>query len=306
MWWRRIFQIGDKTFRALTGMNRAEFDRLLSTFQPAYLQARETERETERLRQPGGGRKGALPTVRDKLLFILLYVKLYSIQELHGLLFGMSQPEAHFWIHTLLPVLEEALGRAVALPARSGATMEELVAQCPDLCFLVDGTERTIRRPKNAERQQTHYSGKKKRHTMKNTIVTNLTGRRVVYLGETRAGSVHDKRAAEKDAPPFPTGSRGGGDSGYQGYTPDHLTLTTPLKKPRGGELTAEEKAINRRLSQIRVYVEHAISGIKVHRIVTDPLRNTTEGFADRAMVVAAGLYNYKSALRDEAKRMVA
>ena len=141
---------------------------------------------------------------------------------------------------------------------------------------------------------------------VKNTIVTNTTGRRVVFVGETRAGSMHDKRAAEEDAPPFPVGSQGGGDSGYQGYAPPNLTLTTPLKKPKGGELAAEEKAGNRRLAQVRIYVEHAIGGIKVHRIVADPLRNTTEGFADRAMVVAAGLYNYKSALRDEAKRMVA
>jgi hypothetical protein len=306
MWWRRIFQVREKTFRALTGMSRLEFDRLVDTFHLAYTQAREAERQTARRRRPGGGRTGTLPSVRDKLLFILLYVKLYPIQELQGLLFGMSQPEAHFWIHTLLPVLEQALGHAAALPARSAATMEELAWQCPDFFFLLDGTERPIRRPQDGERQKTHYSGKKKRHMVKNTIITNTTGRRVVYVGETRAGSVHDKRAAEEDAPPFPADSHGGGDSGYQGYTPAHLTLTTPQKKPKGGELTAEEKEGNRRLAQIRVYVEHAIGGIKVHRIVADPLRNTTEGFADQAIGVAAGLYNYKSALRDAAKRLVA
>lgn len=52
--------------------------------------------------------------------------------------------------------------------------------------------------------QQAHYSGIKKRHTVKNTVLCDQTGRRVLYVDETTRGSLHDKTLAEADAPTFP------------------------------------------------------------------------------------------------------
>jgi hypothetical protein len=43
------------------------------------------------------------------MLFILVYQKTYPLQTMHGLHFGLSQPQAHYWIHHLLPVLQRAL-----------------------------------------------------------------------------------------------------------------------------------------------------------------------------------------------------
>ena len=65
-------------------------------------------------------------------------------------------------------------------------------------------------------------------------------------------------------------------------------------KKPRGGELTAEEKEQNRKLSRVRVRVEHSLAGVKRSRSVKDVLRNTQESFSDLAMVVACGLNNLR------------
>ena len=42
------------------------------------------------------------------------------------------------------------------------------------------------------------------------------------------------------------------GDSGYQGLVKLHKNSETPKKKPKGGELTREEKAQNRRISRER------------------------------------------------------
>ncbi|WP_225913759.1 helix-turn-helix domain-containing protein [Leptolyngbya ohadii] len=36
---------------------------------------------------------------RDKLLFILVYFRLYPTQEVQGFLFGIGQPQAHEWVH---------------------------------------------------------------------------------------------------------------------------------------------------------------------------------------------------------------
>jgi len=58
--------------------------------------------------------------------------------------------------------------------------------------------------------------------------------------------------------------------------------------------LTAKEKERNRKISKIRVKVEHAISGVKRSRIVKDVLRNTKDGFSDSVMVIACCLHNLR------------
>jgi hypothetical protein len=72
-------------------------------------------------------------------------------------------------------------------------------------------------------------------------------------------------------------------------------------KKPRAGELTEAEKRTNRKLSRIRVRVEHALAGVKRSRIVKDVLRNTKERTSDLVMDVACGLHNLRVEHRQRA-----
>ena len=58
--------------------------------------------------------------------------------------------------------------------------------------------------------------------------------------------------------------------------------------------MTRQEKEQNRKLSQLRVRVEHSLAGVKRCRSVKDVLRNTKEGFSDLAIVVACGLHNLR------------
>jgi hypothetical protein len=281
------------TLYALTGLKWQEFDELLVSFEAVYQQQEQARWKSKlRRRKPGGGRKGAISRINEKLLFILFYVRHYPVQRVQAVLFGMVQGQSWEWIHRLLPILERALEKKVALPERPGTTWHALLAQCPELECLLDATERPRSRPKDTEEQRRYYSGKKKRHTVKNTVVTDARGKRVIYLGWTVEGKRHDKALVEAEAPPFPAGSRIAADSGYQGW------------KTEGAQV--EQKEINRQLSQRRVRVEHAIAGIKVHRLVHDVYRGRNERFADRAMVVAVGLYNYKSSQRDLARQMQA
>jgi hypothetical protein len=60
-----------------------------------------------------------LPTPEDRLLFILTYLKTYTLQVVHGRLFGMVQGKANQWIHVLLPALLAALRALGDAPARS-------------------------------------------------------------------------------------------------------------------------------------------------------------------------------------------
>jgi DDE superfamily endonuclease/Helix-turn-helix of DDE superfamily endonuclease len=283
-----------RVLQQLTGLSPAAFQTLLEAFGRAYHDDAQEQRTTPRQRRPGGGRKGALPTLADKLVFLLFYFRHYPTQETLAFLFGFSQGQACQWIHRLTPIVNQALGYQLQLPARQPAELHEVLAACPGMGFLIDGTERPIRRPKDPCRRREDYSGKKKRHTKKNIVITDQPTGKVLGLGQTRPGSRHDKACADEDGYVFPGGSTLYKDTGFQGYEPDGVATRQPKKKPRGKELTPEEKEANREISRVRVKVEHSIGGVKVFRIVQDTFRNIKEGFVDLVMETACGLFNLR------------
>ncbi len=284
-----------RIFRQLTGLTPAAFQTLLADFERAYeddRRERDRRRSTPRQRRPGGGAKGVLATPADKLVFVLFYFRQYPIQEVQAFFFGFSQGQACQGIHRLTPIVNRALGYELQLPARQPASLQEVLKSCPGLEFLIDGTERPIRRPQDSERRRDDYSGKKKRHTKKNILITDKATGRVLGLGPTHAGSRHDKACADDDGYVFPEGSTLYKDTGFQGYEPEGVTTHQPKKKPRGRELTSEEKESNRLISRVRVKVEHSLGRVKVFRIVADTFRNIKEGFVDLVMETACGLSN--------------
>ena len=72
-----------KTFRAFTGFDVGEFQILLPVFTIAWERYVQQHRLPLEIRQRGygGGRKAQLATYEDKLLFILVYLKTYPLQE---------------------------------------------------------------------------------------------------------------------------------------------------------------------------------------------------------------------------------
>ena len=115
---------------------------------------------------------------------------------------------------------------------------------------------------------------------------------RIRCLGATWEGRCHDKRAADSETYHFPEGSKLYHDMGFQGMEIEGVMLIQPKKKPRGGELTAEEKEENR--NRIRVLIEHVISSVKRYRIVKDKFRQWREGIHDMVMETCCGLHNFR------------
>ena len=153
-----------KLFQSFTGLRIEAFHKLLVAFEEAYeddLVNRDTQKEKPRQRQRGGGRISQIPVVEDKLVFILVYFRYYPVQVLQGFLFSMSQSQANDWVHRLTPILNVALGYEQQLPARQAKDIETILASCPELEFMIDGTERPVRRPKDPKHQKLKYSGKK-------------------------------------------------------------------------------------------------------------------------------------------------
>src|SRR5262249_23253646 len=186
-----------------------EFQQLLPALQSAYEQRYPyelTRAGKPRQRRAGGGAKGILHSVEDKLLFILVYQKTNPLQTMHALQFDLSQPQTNYWIHQLLPVLQQAL-------AALGMASERYASRLPTSPLMlvgahqgaIDGTERRRQRPTDVPLQREHYSGKKKTHTDKNLLVVNELTHKVVSLGPTIAGTRHDKKAADEAQIVYPT-----------------------------------------------------------------------------------------------------
>jgi hypothetical protein len=223
-----------KEFLSATGLYHDEFERLLPSFKEklgvGHL-PEHTKRGQVRQRHAGAGPKERLGTVEDKLLFILVYEKTYPLQTMLGLQFGLSQPRANYWIHFLLPILREALAEMGMTPERDPKAVAEdplVNASAPDL--LIDGTERRRQRPKDAQKQKEHYSGKKKAHTDKNILLANGHSRKVVYLSPTESGKKHDKKIADENAITYPVAATLGKDTGFQGYEPQGVFTFQPKK----------------------------------------------------------------------------
>jgi hypothetical protein len=284
-----------RVFQQLTGMKIEEFDKLKSAFEKAY------EEDEQERGQPENraGRKAVLLTCQDKLFFILFYLRHYPTQEVLGFLFGISQGQANHWIHRLTPLVKKALGEEQELPGRTAADSKAFMQDCPELAFIIDGTERPIRRPQDSEERRKDYSGKKKRHTKKNILITEKATGEVLGLGATQPGSKHDKACADEENYTFPAGSTLFQDTGFQGYAPEGASAEQPTKKPRGKELSPEQKEENRKISSKRVLIEHSIGGIKIFQSVSTIFRNIKEGFEDLVMETVCGLFNFIQGCRN-------
>ena len=280
--------------RAMTGLNRQAFEELLPSFTQAY-QISSDSTSVKRQRAPGGGRKATLRTSGDKLFYILLYCKCYPTFDLMSVLFGFDRSCAWDWVHSLLPVLEKALGDKQALPERKVRSIEEFLERFPQVKeVILDGMERSVQRPKDPDQQKEYYSGKKKRHTRKH-ITGSTPKKRVILLTYARGGKVHDKRQLDEEdlVGNIPDEVALKGDLGFLGLQNEFENIHLPHKKPRGKELSEQQKHENRELSRQRVKCEHAHAGIKRYRAVTDVYRNRVPDFDDRLMLNAAGLWNF-------------
>jgi hypothetical protein len=288
--------------RSLTGLNPSEFETLLVSFEVAWQEYIEQEYiQRPRARRYGGGRHAELSTSADKLLFILVYFRLYPTQAVQGFLFGIGQTQAWEWIHKLSRILNQALGYEQQLPERQPARLAAVLSECPGLEFIIDGTERPINRPQNNLLQQDTYSGKKKRNTVKNVVISERRGK-VKYLSDTYGGRVHDKAICDGEEYEFPEGSQLWQDLGLQGFAPEGVTIRQPKKKPKNQALSAAEKEQNRAIASERVEIEHQIGGIKRCNIVSHRFRNRTYDYADEVMETACGLHNFRLTHRQQKK----
>jgi len=290
-----------RRFLAMTGYTFEQFDKLLADFiemHNEYLSSYYiTGKPRKHYRTFVIYANSPLPTIEERLVFILSYLKLNPLQEQHADTFSMDQKPCNEFIHGLKIILDKTLEASGDMPAQTqlglSAKLEAFFPEGgPEKEILHDGSEREIPRPLDQDEQQEKYSGKKKKHTVKNGIITTVFCL-VLFVSPTVNGSVHDKKIADTYYS-IPKKYKLWQDTGYQGYRPDGVTIEQPHKKPKGKELTKEQKDYNRMVSSFRVRVEHAIGSVKRLRIVKDECRLRKAGFVESIFATCAALHNLR------------
>ena len=131
----------------------------------------------------------------------------------------------------------------------------------------------------------------------------SLPDKCIVFLGRTFSGHNHDYSMLKQELPPdvdWFTDINVLVDLGYIGIKSDYRgdQIEVPYKKPRKSKknanphLSEEQKADNTALSQVRIFVEHAIGGMKRYNILVHSFRNHKENFEDDIIGICAGLWN--------------
>ena len=240
-----------RQFRGLTGVTPDIFNEMTNRLRPSW----------ERLltRRNRSGRPCAVGGLEDHLLVMLILYRCHITQDFLGLLYGVDKAT----ICRALARIEKLCRGALGVKRRITVTKEEASA------LLIDATEQPVERPKR--KQKCWYSGKKKRHSIKNEIITSEAGR-IVSVSKSAPGTVADITIRRR-ASPLPKNARMYADSGYQGYQEDHPAIDIPYKKSKKHPLTQDEKTYNHALSSFRVRVEHAIGRMKRFRILADRYR---------------------------------
>jgi hypothetical protein len=262
------------SFQRLAGVSVATFDQMLTQLSGPWEKVQARKLKSGRPWETGG--------LEDHLLIMLIYYRCYVTQEFIGFFYNVDKSA----ICRAIQRVEKLAKPLFAVKRAPRVSRKEAEA------LIIDCTEQPIHRPGDDAVQKRHYSGKKKRHTLKNEYIITKKGR-IASVSSSHPGSRHDL-AVRRSGPKLPKAARAYGDSAYQGYDKEHKAIDYPYKKPKGGQLTEEEKEYNKGLSRFRVRVEHKIGQVKRFRIVSDPFRNPRRTHSTRTSIIA-GIVNLES-----------
>jgi hypothetical protein len=295
--------------KATLGVSLTVYDKLVTDFE-RYIELEQKLRfhiwmYGEGKKKPSPTPSGKLPTAPLQVAFVLYYLKNYILMETFAERFNMDKGTASKNLKFLLERLHEILSEWQVLPHRSFANPEEMQeymqAQNWDK-ILIDVTERRHHRPKDDTEQRALYSGKKKAHGIKNTVMSD-ENRYIHVLGLTTQGSMHDYQLLKLEwdtIQPWFANATVFADTAYIAMLKDYLfgDILVPFKKkrkPKGqpkDELTPVQKEFNKALAKIRITVEHAIGGMKILHCLKNVWRGRRHNFDDQVILLSAGLWN--------------
>jgi hypothetical protein len=168
-------------FKSFTGLSVKQFDDIYCEIESKYSEydiKRLSSRKERRERAVGAGRRFKL-LVKDRVIMVLVYYRLYITYTLMEFLFGLDQSN----VCRDIQKIERLIRRCLPIPqklynvTKRLKTREEVEEYFPGFLAFTDCTEQPIPRPaKNRKKRRLYYSGKKKKHTVKNLYTANKKG----------------------------------------------------------------------------------------------------------------------------------
>lgn len=280
-------------FQKCTGLTVALFDDLVDDVLPLYVAAEERRlNRLQRQRAMGAGHPFEL-NMRDHLLLTVIWLRLYPIHEVLGYLFGVSDSTVSRLIERVLPILEQSGRDGMRLPdpgKKRRRQLPDLLKDIPELTVIVDSFEQRMQRPPNDD---SHYSGKKKQHTLKSQIAVDSNTGRIVDVSASVTGPTADIKLLEQSGllERLPDEVGMGGDLAYLNLPKLRPHGFAPRRKPRGQDRPPEDVIYNRAFSQFRIIVEQTIGQVRRFQSVAATDRNHRRHHGMRVAAVA-GLVN--------------
>lgn len=245
-------------------------------------QQEEKEKTKIRIIKKGGGRKSKL-SKENQILLTLMYLKNQVNFQLLGIWFEVSEATANNLFNYWQKIMRESLPPSLLEQVKkSQENEEEIVNKLAEYELLVDSVEQPIERAISYAEQKKYYSGKKKTHTFKNQIISLPKGTEIVDVVAGERGPKSDIKICRENLNKFAENQKFKGDKAYEG----EKNITIPKKKPKNGELTAEEKEENKAISSVRIFIEHLIRIIKIWRITQERFRLRKDKYASVFLTV--------------------
>ena len=235
------------------------------------------------------GRRRAL-SVRQELLLTLTYLHQYPTFQFLGIQFGVSESTAndvfHHWVELLPEILPASLIEQVKKKEDEWLWVTEILE---NLELIVDSSQQSRERPKDAQKQQKYYSGYKGHHTFKNQLIITPDGRDLVDMVAGYPGTTNDLTLWRTRQHQFSQTQGFQGDTGYLG----EAVIFTPHRKPRLGQLTTTQKQKNQFKARKRIRVEHLIRLGKIFRVASERFRLDSRHY-HKIISLVYGLVRYR------------
>ena len=268
-------KISEKNFRRSSGVKIETFNYLLKKLKQVVARKK-------------CGPKNIL-SLKNQLFLTLDYWRNYTSLLETGKRYGVSEATAC----RTYKFIEDYLAKAgiCKLPGKKTLLTDS------EESITIDATECPIERPKRKKkgriknRQKHHYSGKKKRHTMKAQIV--IKGREIQSTSFAN-GRMHDFKLFKKSKNRINKNKNAKVDSGYQGLQKIHKNTDLPMKNTKKNPLTRKQKLVNKVQAKNRVVVEHVIGHVKKFKILNTKYRNRRKRFGLRFNLIC-GIYNLEN-----------
>jgi hypothetical protein len=218
-------------------------------------------------------------------------------------------------LRRLLPLIQRMLPCPAVWEVKEESqpltTAERLaLTELADQRALIDATEQVVYRSQGNDERKKYYSGKKKAFTLKTQLVPDGE-HHIAAIIVAVPGAIHDKKLCDqvKTMEQLPDGCEAKANKGYQGLAEQvtlvtlrnvatgeerqvpRMIIQTPFKKPKGQELTDEQKMFNHELGAIRLRVEHCIGWVKNWKIIAMRFR-CAHSIHTQIMQAMCGLVN--------------